>query len=335
MKVTVNDVAKEAGVSRTTVSRVVTGSGPVSENTKRRVHQALESLGYIPNLIARGLKTSTQFIGVISHDMRNPYFIEVMAGIESVLRQAGRTMVHVNSNDDLALEERNIYQLLSTRVEGMLLLSNLAQEGHPMIETAKKQVPIVVVEGSIQGVPAVNTDNAKGTRLALEHLWELGHRDIGYCSLNNDIYAWRSRFKAYCEFMEEQHAYNEDYVFIGEDYIDQLSYYHHVKQLPSALFAMNDSNALNVYSWCRDKQIRIPEDLSIVGFDDLPVSSIIDPPLTTVSQPVKEIGELAAHTLLAVLNAGQEKPQKNVHIVPELKVRGSVKRLNEHNELEE
>ncbi|NGP46142.1 LacI family transcriptional regulator [Bacillaceae bacterium SIJ1] len=329
MRVTVNDVAKKAGVSRTTVSRVVTGSGPVSEKTRKKVTEALESMGYIPNLIARGLKTTTQFIGVISHDLRNPYFIEVMAGIEKVLRSAGRTMVHVNSNDDLDLEERNLFQLLSTQVEGVLLLSNLAQEGNPMIEMAKKQVPMVVVEGHIQGVPAVNTDNELGTNLALNHLWEKGHRHIGYCSLNNDIYAWRSRFEAYQSFMEARQAYNEKHVFIGNDFISQMEVSYHDGTLPQALFAMNDSNALTVYQWCKEKGLSIPDDLSIVGFDNLPVSSIVNPELTTIAQPVLDIGELAATTLLELLegkNSDGEQDQV-IKISPILQERSSVKQL--------
>jgi DNA-binding LacI/PurR family transcriptional regulator len=324
---TIKDIAKSTGVSKTTISRVINGTGYVSQETKEKVLAAIKEYNYIPNLIARGLKTSNKFVGVISYDITNPYFTYVIYGIEKRLREDDYTMFHLNSDNDIKMEERNIDELLATRVEGIILLSSLCKPENEFIEKAKKSTRIVSVEGRIDGVDSINTDNVQGTSSAINYLIENGHKNIGICSTNLEVNSWKIRYDTYKSILQEKGIYKEDYDFIGKDFLSQLKAAHKEKRLPTSIFALHDNNALLIYNFCYDNDIRIPEDLSIVGFDDLPVSKLVYPRLTTVAQPFEEIGVTAAELLLNKIKNKDRKSTQNVIISTELIVRNSVKSI--------
>jgi DNA-binding LacI/PurR family transcriptional regulator len=324
---TIKDIAKSTGVSKTTISRVINGTGYVSQETKEKVLAAIKEYNYIPNLIARGLKTSNKFVGVISYDITNPYFTYVIYGIEKRLREDDYTMFHLNSDNDIKMEERNIDELLATRVEGIILLSSLCKPENAFIEKAKKSTRIVSVEGRIDGVDSINTDNVQGTYSAINYLIENGHKNIGICSTNLEVNSWKIRYDTYKSILQEKGIYKENYDFIGKDFLNQLKAAHKQKRLPTSIFALHDNNALLIYNFCYDNDIRIPEDLSIVGFDDLPVSKLVYPRLTTVAQPFEEIGVTAAELLLNKIKNKDRKSTQNVIISTELIVRNSVKSI--------
>lgn len=325
MNSTIKDIAKLAGVSVTTVSRVVNDAGYVSSETREKVLAVIKEHNYIPNLIARGLKTSNKFVGVISYDITNPYFSHVLYGIEKRLRKDDYTMFHMNSDNDIRMEERNIEELLAARVEGIILLSSLCKSDNVFIEKAKKNTKIVSVECSLDGVDSINTDNVQGTSSAINYLIENGHKNIGICSTNLEVNSWKIRYDTYKSILQQKGIYNENYDFIGKDFLKLLEAAHKEKRLPTAIFALHDNNALLIYNFCYDNGIRIPEDLSIVGFDDLPVSKLVYPRLTTVAQPFEEIGVTAAELLLNKIKNKDRKSVQNVIISTELKVRNSVK----------
>lgn len=327
MNFTIKDIAKLTGVSVTTVSRVVNNTGYISAKTREKVLLSIKEHNYTPNLIARGLKTSNKFIGVISHDITNPYFSYVIYGIEKRLRKDDYTMFHLNSNNQIKMEEKNIEVLLSTRVEGIILLSSLCRSENVFIEKAKQSTQLVTIEGRLDGVDSVNTDNYQGTSNAIEFLIANGHKNIGICSSSLDVSSWKIRYETYKSILQENKIYNEEYDFIGKDFINQLQKKFKEKRLPTAIFALHDNNALLLYNFCYDNGLRIPEDISIIGFDDLPVSKLIYPRLTTISQPFEEIGIAATELLLNKLNNKNMKSVQSVIISTKLSVRDSVQNI--------
>lgn len=327
MNSTIKDIAKYAGVSVTTVSRVINNTGYIANETREKVLTTIKKYNYTPNLIARGLKTATKFIGVISHDIKNPYFSYVIYGIEKRLREDNYTMFHLNSDNEIKMEEKNIEVLLSTRVEGIILLSSLCKSGNSFIEKAKNSTQLVSIEGGLYGIDSVNTDNLQGTTNGIKFLIDNGHVNIGICSSSLDVSSWQIRYDTYKSILQEKGIYNEEYDFIGKDFLSKLENKYREKRLPTAIFALHDNNALLLYNFCYDKGLRIPEDISIIGFDDLPVSKLIYPRLTTIAQPFEEIGIAAADLLLNKIKNKNMKGVQNIIISTELMVRDSVENI--------
>lgn len=326
INITIKDIAKLTGVSVTMVSRVINDHNYVTKEIRNKVLLAIKENNYTPNLIARGLKKSTKFIGVISHDITNPYFAYVIYGIEKRLREDEYTMFHLNSDNDIKMEQRNIEELLSTRVRGVILLSSLCKSDDAFIKKARGNTQLVAVESKLDGVDSVNTDNVQGTRSAINYFIENGNRKIGICSTNLDINSWKIRYDTYKDILQQNGIYDGTYDYIGKDFLDQLEVAYQEKHLPTAIFTLHDNNAFLIYNFCYDRGLRIPEDLSIIGFDDLPVSKLIYPRLTTVSQPFEEIGATAAELLLNKIKNNRKSIQ-NVIISTELRIRNSVKDL--------
>lgn len=321
---TIEELAGKLNLSPSTISRVINGKNNVSEKTRKKVTEALASSKYVPNMIARGLKTSTNFIGIIFPDIRNPYFTEVILGIESVLKKRGYTIVHLNTNNNLEEEEKAIIQLLSVRVKGIILLSNLSNRNSEILEMAKENAYLTSVENYIEGIDNICVDNEYGTRLAMEYLYSRGHKKIGYCSKNLNYSSWNIRYKIYKDFLSEKDLkYYPEYVYIGDDF----SKFFEKKNLPSAIFTNNDVNAIEVYEWCQKNGIRVPEDLSIIGFDNISFSKILSPKLTTIAQPAYEIGATVAENLLLRIEKENKESVKKIFIEPTLQSRDSVQEI--------
>lgn len=327
MNSTIKDIATLSGVSVTTVSRVINNTGYIANETREKVLAVIKKNNYTPNLIARALKTATKFIGVISHDITNPYFSYVIYGIEKRLREDDYTMFHLNSDNQLKMEEKNIEVLLSTRVEGIILLSSLCKPGNAFIEKAKQSTQLVSIEGGLDGIDSVNTDNFQGTSNAINFLIGNGHKDIGICSSSLDVSSWQIRYDTYKSILQEKGIYNAEYDFIGKDFLNKLGKKFKEKHLPTAIFALHDNNALLIYNFCYDNGLKIPEDISIIGFDDLPVSKLIYPRLTTISQPFEEIGIAATNLLLNKIKNKNMKSIQNIIISTELRPRDSVQNI--------
>ena len=299
------DVAEQAGVSVTTVSHVINNSRPVNPETRNRVEQAMQDLGYQPNVLARSLRRGkTNTIGVILPDNANPYFADVVRGIEDKSFAQGYSVILCNSDNDLAKEGLYTNVLVEKQVDGIIFVAaGLSAENIHNLQ--KRGVPSVLVDRQVPGVQldSVFADNQAGGFLATKHLIDLGHTSIACISGPQGVRSSSERIAGYRQALEAAGIqYNPDLVLEGD--FQYQSGYDAAKFLAeqvsklTAIFACNDLMAIGTYRFAHENQLRIPLDISIIGFDATVLQSAPPPPLTTVRQSKQKMGSRAAELLM-------------------------------------
>lgn len=325
---TISDVARAAGVSIATASRALNRAPRgVRPPVRRRVLKAAAALDYRPNALARGLIFQrTQTLALLITDIANTYFAEVTRGVEDACQQRGYSLFVCNTDRSPAATARYIDVLREKRVDGVLVAAG-GRPGHQPFETLPAQgIPVVVIGRFDIPVPAVRIDNVKGGRAAARHLIELGHRRIGIVlgprqsTTSQDILeGYRAAFK--------DHGISLPPRWILRGDADAPSALRLGKRLlagssrPTGVLTVNDQTAIAVTRAALDLGLRVPEDVSIVGCDDIPLASLMSPALTTLRLPLRQMGATAAELLLR-LSAG-ETVEREVWFVPELTVRES------------
>lgn len=303
---TMHDVAKRAGVSISTVSHVINNSRAVSIESRKRVEEAMGELGYQPNTLARNLRRQqTQSIGMIVPDIANPFFAEIARGIEDSSFEKNYSVVLCNSEGDLKKQTTYTNLLIQNQVAGIVFVA--AGVSTELVEDLRRRrVPLVVVDRAIPGVEVntVMTNHYQGGCLATQHLVDLGHLRIACISAGSDLSPSADRETGYRETLRENRIPVRDELIVPGDF-QYRSGYHAANLLldlpnpPTAIFAGNDLMAIGCISSATERGLRIPEDLSVVGFDDVKLASFTNPPLTTIAQPKREIGSLAVKMLIA------------------------------------
>jgi LacI family repressor for deo operon, udp, cdd, tsx, nupC, and nupG len=311
-------VAKEAGVSTATVSRVMSGTnGSVSPTTRARVMRAVELLGYTPNSAAKNLRTQRSGkILVTVPDISNPFFSLILQGIEDAALQAGYAVLIGDTQHDPTREERYAQMLKRKEADGLIFLGHrLPAEAAGLIRAAaSRSAPVVNgCEFSPRlGVPSVHIDNAKASQEAMDHLYSLGHRRIAVITGPLVSPLSRDRLRGAIAGARAAGARRQLIVMHGDFSIASgtaaagrlLSRTHP----PTAVFCFNDEMAMGLIDTARRRGVRVPEDLSVVGFDDIRFARYLDPPLTTVTQPMREIGEGCVRLLLEILKGNPLAP---------------------------
>jgi LacI family transcriptional regulator len=324
---TMRDVAKLAGVSKTTVSHVVNETRFVEEETKRRVLQAIEELGYYPNVAARSLTTKrTGTIGIVISDASNLFFGEVLLGIEDILQPENYGLIVCNTDEILEREAHYLDLLLSQRVEGIIAAAT-SQRWAALAQAEIQHTPIVSVDRTFPGseVPFVGVDNKHGAYLGTKHLIECGHRKLGVIAGFPRLSTMRERIAGFCQALEEDHIpVPEEWIVYsplkaGEDAALQVL---SLPERPTALFVNNNQLAIGVLLAIKRLGLRCPEDIALVVFDDHPWAAVSDPPLTVVRQPTRELGQISARMLLDLIK-GRELTEKNAILECELVIRQS------------
>ncbi len=307
--VTIEDVAREAGVSRQTVSRAINNKGEISPKTKAKVLSAIQKLGYTPNLQARSMVTQrTSTIGLIVGDIANPYFSSVARGLQDIARQHGYSVFISNTDDNADVEHQALKTMAAQRVDGIVLFSHeLAAE--KLMAFADTYRPIVLVNRNVQhpNIHHMAVDHGEGIRLAFERLWHLGHRNIGmlapYQPARADI---SRRLAAFESEMQQRGLATTDNVVAAQPTFD--GGYDAMLQLLdarhdlSAVLCYNDRMAIGALQACRELGRSVPNELSIIGFDNIRVSSMVTPALTTAAVDRYEIGRLAVEALVKLIN---------------------------------
>ncbi len=299
------DVAERAGLSVSTVSHVINNTRAVSDESRQRVMSAMEELDYKPNALARSLRRrKTNTLGMIVPDSANPFFAEVARAIEDTSFAQNYSIILCNSEGDLEKQQAYTNVLIENRVAGILFVAaGISTELVNDLE--QRRVPLVVVDREVPGVEVdtVMTNHAQGGYLATQHLIELGHRRIACIAGNSEVSPSAERLTGYRRALEDNNlAYDERLVVKGD--FQYESGYEATKHLlalevpPSAFFACNDLMAVGCISAARELGLRVPQDISVVGFDNVRLASFTNPPLTTVAQPIFEIGALATKMLL-------------------------------------
>lgn len=296
MSVTIHDVAKAAAVSPSTVSRAYTMPELLRPDTRERVLAAAQALGYQPNKAARGLITGrTGNIGVIVPDLSNPFFPAVLKGVQARAREADYSVFLADAEEDPALEQELI-RAMAKQVDGVVLCSSRASDA-TLVEIAA-DTPLVLLNRRIGNIPAVLLDSAGGARQAAEHLAALGHRRVAYTNGPSSSWSNRARRRG---LKTRGSALGLEVVELGPfaptfegglAAADQC-----VAAGASAVVAFNDLVALGVQSRLRDRSIAVPGEISVMGFDDIPMAQMGSPPLTTVSMPLERAGRLAIDML--------------------------------------
>jgi LacI family transcriptional regulator len=336
--VTIRDVARAANVSISTVSHVLSGKRPTSGQTRRQVHEVIKRLGYRPNRVAQSLVWRRPFaLGLIIPDITNPYFPAFALGAEHRVREHGYTLVLGNSEYDPQREAAYLELLRSQQLAGAIYC--LGDELSPILPEIQRAVEdgvaLVLVHSPMPSVPTVCADNRQGGRLAAQHLYDLGHRAIGLVSALPLDEGMADREGGFLDFLREAGMavdraavptmYGDHQIEGGRRATAELL--QHAPQL-TAIFVLNDLMALGALEAARAAARRVPIDLSIVGFDDIPFAALANPSLTTVGQPIRELGERAADLLLRVIEDGvprtvETNAQPNVLLPNELMLRQS------------
>jgi LacI family transcriptional regulator len=330
--VTIRDVARVAKVHPGTVSRAlnVQTRALVNQETADRVMRAAEQLGYRPNPIARGLKTNRSYtIGVLIPDITNPLFPPILRGIEDRLDDAGYTSLIVNTDNDAERERSHLEAMRARQVDGFI--SATARLDRELLsDVAAGGTPLVLVNRSLEdgSVPAVTVNDRQGIRLAVEHVAGLGHRRIGHVAGPQNISTGHRR---HLGFLEAMHAAglpaSGQYVRFSTSFREEEGARVCAELLDAAagltaIVAANDRLAIGCYDALERSGLRCPEDISIVGFNDMPFIDRLRPPLTSVRVPQREIGTVAADLLLQRLRDGSQSARE-ILLEPTLVVRGS------------
>lgn len=328
--VTLAMVAARAGVSSSTVSRILNSTAIVSGAKKEAVDEAIAALGFVPNPVARGLAGGrTLSIGVVTQAIDSPFYGAALRGIENELDPAGYSPLFVSGHWNAATETRCMEVLLSRRVDGIIVLTGRLSD--QSLKNYARSLPVVVTGRTLKapGLVGFNFDNFTGARLATKHLIDLGHQRIALISGDAEHPDAAERLLGYKAALKSAGiAYDEHLVVPGGYHevngllaVDHLLSAH--RQF-TAIFAANDQMAVGAILGLHRHSLRVPDDVSVVGFDDLPTSMYATPPLTTVDQPAFELGRLAALAMLQLL-AGKQ-PEVEVP-APRLIARESSRRL--------
>ena len=326
MSIRIQDVAREANVSVSTVSRVLNGRYGVAAETYQRVRSIIDALGYSSSLAARSMRGRTHVIGIVTFHLSLPFNIEVIRGIDQVVQEQGYdlmvyTSYRSNHANDPAWERKVVAQLNGSIVDGILVIT-------PMTSNLPTQHPLVVIGPCDEtSFPSVLATNRAGTREAVEYLIALGHRRIGFLGGEPALVSARQRRQGY------EDAHQQAGLPILPELYAQGNYLHEgavvaaqqlltLPERPTAIMAANDQSAFAVLEVAEQLGIRVPQELSLIGFDNTPGSALTSPPLTTVEQGLVEMGSHAAQLLIQML-AGHKVESRAYRLPTHLVVRNS------------
>ena len=301
---TIKDVAALAGISYTTVSHVVNKTRPVSQEVRLKVEAAIKSLDYVPSAVARSLKAkTTATIGLLVPNSLNPYFAELARGIEDYCERNGYCVILCNSDDNPEKQRSYLRVLLEKRIDGLIVASAGGDIGLAQ-GLAGVKTPMVIVDRGLDGVDAdlVRIDHEYGAYLATRHLLELGHRDIATIGGPSSTSVAQMRQAGFCRALKEAGITVRPERMLESDFTSTGGYNAAATLLesnpPSAIFAGNDMIGIGVLRAAAERNVRVPSELSVIGFDDIQMRRYVYPALTTVGQSILQLGEMAAEVLL-------------------------------------
>ena len=298
---TIVDVAKLAGVTPTTVSRVINNRGYISEKTRNKVNEAMDQLGYQPNEIARSLtKQKSNTIGVIVPHISHPYFAKLISNLENEAAKSGYKIILCNSKEKAEKEKQYLDMCKSNRVAGIILCSGNVESNK--INTGN--IPVVLLEKNFEeGKLGIQCDNYQGGKLATEHLIDCGcKRLLHFSGVIDEEMPADNREKAFIDICNEK---NVEYFIRKYDIntYNEMNYYEYIKDTLNeiknidGIFASSDLIAAQVIQVCNELNIRIPSDVKLVGFDDVEIAKLTTPTITTIHQPIKEMARLAVELI--------------------------------------
>lgn len=325
---TLKDVADLAGVSKATVSRVLNNNPNVAEDLRARVLEAVNLLGYQPNRAARRLRSSSSdVLGLIISDIENPFFISVVRGVEDTAYAHQISVVLCNTDEDPVKQRMYLRVMQAEQVAGLIISPTSVTEDFTEFE--RLGIPIILLDRLTANfeADAVTIDNVNGAFLAVKHLIDLGYKRIGMIGGSPHLTTGHERYEGYRKAMSAAGLKIDEKLIKVGDFKTESGYrltqeFIAASQPPQAIFVANNLMTLGALRAMREQGVRIPQDIALVGFDDMPWSSELCPPLTAVSQPTYELGQETVQLLLRRL-ADPDAPIRTVTLQPRLVVRES------------
>jgi LacI family transcriptional regulator len=318
MKVSLRDVARQAGVSPMTVSRVINNAASVKPETRQRVEEVIAATGYIPNRLAQGLISQrTGTLGLIIPDVSNPFFALVLRAAEITARREGYRVLVCNTEGDAGLERDYIHNLISHQVDGLMVAPVGDRSRNGLLPLMQRSYPLVLLDRSVQGIECdlVQGDSAGGAQRLIRHLLAVGHRRIAIILGPDDVSTTRERYAGYCGALDAAKL-PLDRDLVVETTVDQPGGYRAMQQIlrldarPSAVFAVNNMTAMGAMQALREQGLAVPDAFGLVCFDDVEHLAILAPFMTVVDQPAEAFGAMATQMLLERIGGrAPEKPR--------------------------
>jgi LacI family transcriptional regulator len=312
------DVARLAGVGTMTVSRVLSGTVPVSEDTARKVQNAIDQLGYRPNELARAFRGQrSRTIGLIIPYLYDPFFANCAHAVTTVAKEHGYSVISTTSNEDPDIEYAEAEQMLQRHVEGLVVIPARFRQSR-LTRSLFGKTPVVVFDRPVQDptLDVVLVENTSGSRRMVQHLIEHGHQRISFMGLSRILYTINARYLGYRRAMQD--AGLEEISFFGcksrDDTRREVEGQLQRKSPPTAFFSSNNLATRYVFAALLNLGVKIPGDVALAGFDDFDLAELTSPPLTVVRQPAQEMGRVAASLLFERIERG-ESPQTGTRIV--------------------
>lgn len=327
---TISDVARRAGVSTMTVSRAINQSGSVSPATRARVERAIVELEYVPNALARQLRSNrTKTLALVVSDISNPFFTTIARGVEDAARERAFGVMYCNTDESEQEEIAYLEVLIERRIDGVLLVPSSTSTASVRLLRAH-DIPVVVLDRRVRArrVDAVRCDSVGGAYVLVRHLLELGHRRIGVLTGRRTVSTSVDRVTG-CQRALAEAGVELDKRLVRYGEFNQAAGFRMAQQLlamsprPTAIFAANNFIAFGAIRAIRDAGLRVPDDMSVVAFDDLPPEWVIDPFLTVLAQPAYEMGRRGTELLLKRLAGGDGGAPSTTVLPSELIVRRS------------
>jgi LacI family transcriptional regulator len=327
---TIRDVAKRAGVAPITASRALNDSGYVSLDTRARVRRAAAELNYVPNMLANSLRSNrTQTLALILSDIANPFWTTVARGIEDEASRCDFTVIYCNTDAGEEKQAQYISMLLRRRVDGVLLVP--ASSSAESVRSLQAQdVKVVVLDHVLQGVNAdvVRGASCEGARSLVNHLIGLGHRRIALLTGPAELFTAQERALGYCEALQTAHIPIDERLMLYGSYTVEsgatlTESILQLQPLPTAIFAANNFLSAGALRTLYRHGLRVPEDMSLTSFDDLPFEYLLNPFLTVVKQPAYELGSTAARLLLQRILHPEDTAHQEIVLPTEMVIRTS------------
>lgn len=321
--VSIKDIAKEANISVTTVSRVLNKPSLVNVETKNKILKVIEKFDYTPSIIARlmrGQKTKT--IGVIIPDFMNLYYSEWISHVEVEAKKSGYLAIIASTKNDPEREKEYINDLINRNIDGIIICwYQNPYKNLELLNDISKKIPVVLMDQPASGLPvsAVYADAYSGFRELTKHLVNLGHNDIAIIRGYKKYFVADCRFQAYIDVLKES-MINIDEALIEECDFNAGSAYFATKRLlmrskPTAIIGASDLVAIGILKFVTEKGFRVPEDIAIAGYDNILLSKLVTPKLTTVQEPIKQMAKTAIKILIEKINNKNNKKVKNKNII--------------------
>lgn len=325
---TIYEIAERVGVSPATVSRALSGKGYVRKELREKILQVAKEMDYHPNTLARSLVTGQSFIiGLVLPDITNPFFPAIARGVEDVAHRNGYNVILCNTDGSARKEADYLGLLRSKRVDGVIFTTSQVATRH-VRQLVDSDIPVVLADRRMNvDCDFVVVDSIEGAYKATSHLIGLGHSAIGLITGPQKVTTSAERIEGYSRALRDHHIVMREELICEGDYKENSGYRHTKKLLglssrPTAIFACNDLMAMGALAALEEKGIRVPEEVAVVGYDDIPFASVVRPRLTTVVQPKYEIGSIACEILLERMK-DRDRSRQEVFLKPNLMIRES------------